>query len=79
LQNLFKETSSLLLQLQDLILRLFLLDFRLFEVVNKTKLYILVIKIARIFLETIIIFILINKKNNIKNYLYIKVNIDLRY
>ena len=69
----------LLLQLQDLILRLFLLNSRLSEVVDTTKLYILITKIARIFLETITIFILINKKNNIKNYLYIKVNIDLQY
>ena len=69
----------MLLQLQDLILRLFLLDFKLFKIVNTTKLYILITKIAKIFLETIAIFILTNKKNNIKNYLYMKVNIDLQY
>jgi len=69
----------LLLQLQDLILKLSLLDFKLFKVVNITKLRILITKIARIFLETIAIFILTNKKNNIKNYLYIKVSINLQY
>jgi len=62
-----------------LILRLFLLDFRLFKVVNIIKLRILIIKIAKIFLKTIAIFILTNKKNNAKNYLYIKVNINLQY
>ncbi len=60
-------------------LRLSSLDFRLFKVVNTTKLRTLITKIARIFLETIAIFILTNKKNNIKNYLYIKVNINLQY
>ncbi len=69
----------MLLQLQDLILRLFFFNFRLFEVISTTKLYTLIIKIARIFLETIAIFILTNKKNNTKNYLYIKVNVDLQY
>jgi len=69
----------LLLQLRDLILRLFLLNLRLFEVVDITKLRALIIKIAKIFLETIAIFILTNKKNDIKNYLYIKVSIDLQY
>jgi len=69
----------LLLQLQDLILRLSLLNLRLFRVVSTTKLHTLITKIARIFLETIAIFILTNKKNNAKNYLYIKVNIDLQY
>jgi len=68
-----------LLQLRDLILRLFLLNLRLFEVVDITKLRALIIKIAKIFLETIAIFILTNKKNDIKNYLYIKVSIDLQY
>jgi len=58
---------------------LFLLDFRLFKVVNIIKLRILIIKIAKIFLKTIAIFILTNKKNNAKNYLYIKVNINLQY
>jgi len=58
---------------------LFLLNFRLFKVVNTTKLRTLIIKIARIFLKTIAIFILTNKKNDAKNYLYIKVSIDLRY
>ncbi len=69
----------MLLQLQNLILELSLLDFKLFKVVNTTKLHTLITKIAEIFLETIIIFILTNKKNNIKNYLYIKVNINLQY
>ncbi len=69
----------MLLQLRDLILRLFLLNLRLFEVVDITKLRALIIKIAKIFLETIAIFILTNKKNDIKNYLYIKVSIDLQY
>jgi len=65
--------------LQDLILKLFLLDFRLLKVVNTTKLRTLIIKIAKIFLKTITIFISTNKKNNAKNYLYIKVNINLQY
>jgi len=65
--------------LRDLILKLFLLDFRLFKVVDTTKLYTLTTKIARIFFKTIAIFILINKKNNIKNCLYIEVNINLQY
>jgi len=56
-----------------------LLDFRLSKIVNTTKLRTLITKIAKIFLETIAIFILINKKNNIKNCLYIKVNINLQY
>jgi len=56
-----------------------LLDFKLLKVVNTTKLRTLIIKIARIFLKTIVIFISTNKKNNIKNYLYIKVNINLQY
>jgi len=67
----------LLLQLQDLILRLSLLDLKLLKIVNITKLHTLIIKIAKIFSKTIIIFILTNKKNNTKNYLYIKVSIDL--
>ena len=69
----------MLLQLQDLILKLSLLDFKLFKVVNITKLRILIIKIARIFLKTIAIFILTNKKNDAKNYLCVKVNINLQY
>jgi len=69
----------LLLQLQDLILKLFLLNLRLLKVLNTTKLYILITKIAKIFPETIIIFNLINKENNAKNYLYIEVSIDLQY
>jgi len=69
----------LLLQLRDLILKLSLLDFKLLEVVNTTKLRTLIIKIARIFLETIAVFILTNKKNNAKNCLYIKVSINLQY
>jgi len=44
----------LLLQSQNLILRLFSLDLRLFKVVNTTKLRALIIKIARIFLETML-------------------------
>jgi len=69
----------LLLRLQDLILRLSLLNLKLLKVVNITKLRTLIIKIAKIFLKTIAIFILTNKKNNAKNYLYIKVNINLQY
>ena len=69
----------MLLQLRDLILRLFLLNLKLFKVINTTKLRILIIKIANFFLKTIIIFILTNKKNNTKNYLYIKVSINLQY
>jgi len=69
----------LLLQLQDLILKLSSLNLRLLEVVNTTKLRTLIIKIAKIFSKTIAIFILINKKNDTKNCLYIKVNIDLQY
>jgi len=72
-----KETSSLLLQLQDLILRLSLLNFKLFEVISTTRSRTLITKIARIFLKTIAIFILTNKKNNTKNYLYVKVSINL--
>jgi len=60
----------LLLQLQDLILRLFLLDFKLFKVVNTTKLHILITKIAKIFLETIAIFILTKKKQYKKLFIY---------
>ncbi len=69
----------MLLRLRDSTLRLFLLDFKLFKVVDTTKLYSLIIKIATIFLKTIVIFISTNKKNNAKNYLCIKVNIDLQY
>ncbi len=56
-----------------------MLNLKLFKVVNITKLRTLIIKIAKIFLKTIAIFILTNKKNNAKNYLYIKISIDLRY
>ena len=52
-------------------------NIKLFKVVNITKLRTLIIKIVNFFLETIAIFILTNKKNNVKNYLYIKVNINL--
>ncbi len=69
----------MLLQLQDSILRLFLLNLKLFRVVNTTKSRILIIKIAKIFLKTIAIFILTNKENNTKNCLYIKVSINLQY
>ncbi len=69
----------MLLQLRNLILRLSLLNLKLFKVVNTTKLRTLIIEIARIFLKTITIFILTNKKNDTKNYLYIKVSIDLQY
>jgi len=69
----------LLLRLRNLILRLFLLNFKLSKVVNTTKLRTLITKIAKIFLETIAIFILTNKKNDTKNYLCVKVNINLRY
>jgi len=56
-----------------------LLNLKLFKVVNTTKLRTLIIKIAKIFLKTIAIFISTNKKNNAKNYLYVKVSINLRY
>ncbi len=69
----------MLLQLQNLILRLSLLDFRLFEIINTIELYILITKIAKIFSKIVAIFILTNKKNNAKNYLYIKININLQY
>jgi len=69
----------LLLRLRNLILRLSLLNFKLFKVISTTKLRILIIEIARIFLEIIAIFILTNKKNNAKNYLYIEVSINLQY
>ncbi len=69
----------MLLRLRNLILRLSLLNFKLFKVISTTKLRILIIEIARIFLETIAIFILTNKKNNAKNYLYIEVSINLQY
>ena len=69
----------MLLQLQDLILWLFILDFRLSKIVNITRLYILIIEITNFFSKIVAIFILINKKNNTKNYLYIKINIDLQY
>jgi len=69
----------LLLQLRDLILRLPLLNLKLSKIINITKLYTLITKIAKIFLETITIFISTNKKNDAKNYLCIEVNIDLRY
>ncbi len=77
--NSFKKVCSLLLQLRDLILRLSFLNFKLFKVVNTTKLRTLIIKIARIFLKIIAIFILTNKKNNAKNYLCIKISINLQY
>jgi len=69
----------LLLQLRDLILKLSLLDLKLFEIINTTKLRTLIIEIARIFLKTIAIFILTNKKNDTKNCLYVKMNINLQY
>lgn len=69
----------MLLRLRNLILRLSLLNFKLFKVISTTKLRILIIEIARIFLEIIAIFILTNKKNNAKNYLYIEVSINLQY
>ncbi len=69
----------MLLQLQDLILKLSSLNLRLLKVINTTRLRTLTIKIAKKILETIAIFILANKKNNAKNYLYIKVNINLQY
>ncbi len=75
----FKEVFSLLLQSQDLILKLFSLNLRLFKVVNITRLRTLIIKIAKIFSKTIVIFISTNKKNNAKNYLYVKVSINLQY
>ncbi len=56
-----------------------MLNLKLFKVVNTTKLRTLIIKIAKIFLKTIAIFISTNKKNNAKNYLYVKVSINLRY
>ncbi len=69
----------MLLQLRDLILKLSLLDLKLFEIINTTKLRTLIIEIARIFLKTIAIFILTNKKNDTKNCLYVKMNINLQY
>jgi len=56
-----------------------LLDFRLSRVISTTKLHTLITKIARIFLETIATFILTNKKNNAKNYLCVKLSINLQY
>ena len=47
--NSFKEAFFLLLQLRNLILKLFLLNFKLFEVVNTTKLRTLITKIAIFF------------------------------
>ena len=69
----------MLLRLRNSILRLLLLNFRLSKVVDTIKLRILITKIANFCSKTIVIFILTNKKNNAKNYLYIKVNINLRY
>ncbi len=69
----------MLLQLRNLILRLSFLNFKLFEIVNITKLRTSTIKIAKKISKTIAIFISTNKKNNAKNYLYVKVNIDLQY
>ncbi len=69
----------MLLRLRNLILRLSLLDFRLFKVINTTKLRTLIIEIAKIFLKTLAIFILRNKRNITKNYLCVKVNINLQY
>ncbi len=73
----FTKTSSLLLQLQNLILRLSLLDIRLFKVTSLTKSHILIIEIAKIFSKTIIIFILTNKNNNAINCLCVKISINL--
>jgi len=56
-----------------------LLNFKLLEVINTTRLSTLITKIAKIFSKTIATFILTNKKNNAKNGLYIKVSINLRY
>jgi len=75
----FKKNSFFLLRSRDSILRSSLLNFKLFEVISTTKSRDLITKIARIFLKIITIFISTNKKNNAKNYLYIKVNIDLQY
>jgi len=69
----------LLLRSQNLILKLFSLDFKLSRIINTTKLRTLITKIARIFSKTIATFISTNKKNNAKNYLYIKVSISLQY
>jgi len=69
----------LLLQLQDLILKLSLLNFKQFKVTNITRFCSLITKIAKKNLKTITTLILINKKNNAKNYLYIKVSINLQY
>jgi len=74
-----KEISFLLLQLQNLILKSLLLNFKLFKVINTTRSHTLIIKIARIFSKTIATFILTKKKNNAKNYLCVKVNINLQY
>ncbi len=75
----FFKKKKLLLQLRDLASRLSLLDFRLLEVISTTKLHILITKNTKVFLNTIGIFILANKKNNAKNYLYIKISINLQY
>jgi len=75
----FKEFFSLLLRLQNLTLKLFSLNLRLSKVINTTRLHASITKIARIFSKTIITFILVDKKNNAKNYLCVKVSINLRY
>jgi len=75
----FKEISFLLLQLRNLVLRLSLLNLKLLEIISTTRLRTSTTKNARIFSKIIAIFILANKKNNEKNYLCIKINIDLQY
>jgi len=65
--------------LRNLTLRSFLLDFKLLEVISTRRSHASITKIARIFLEIITTFILINQKNDTKNYLYMKVSINLQY
>jgi len=74
-----KEISSSSLQLRDLILRLSSLNLKLLEVINTTKSHIL-IKKNRKNLSRDNSYIYFNKKkNNAKNYLCVKVSINLRY
>ncbi len=62
-----------------MILRLSFLDLRQFKIISTTKSCFLITKIAKIFLKTIVIFIVTNKKNDTKNYIYIEVSINLQY
>ncbi len=73
------DTRSIINDLWDLTLRLSLLNLRLFKVTSTTRSRTLITKNARDFSKTIVTFILANKKNNAKNYLYVKISINLRY